>query len=74
MMEMLALIVQMGWRQAGLSVFLPLFVFLCTIKSRRWRAVMEEVDKGCIKFCVTVGTATRTDDILIHSQLKGAGC
>jgi len=31
---------------------------------------MEEVDKGCSKFCITVGTATRTAGILIHSQLK----
>ena len=22
-------------------------IFPCTIKSRRWRAIMEEVDKGC---------------------------
>ena len=34
-------------------------IFPCTIKSIRWRAVMEEVDKRCSKFCVTVGTATR---------------
>jgi len=27
-------------------------IFPCTIKSRRWRAVMEEVDKGCSEFCV----------------------
>jgi len=25
-------------------------IFLCTIKARRWRAIMEEVDKGCSKF------------------------
>ena len=31
---------------------------------------MEEVDKGCSKFCITVGTVTRTAGILIHSQLK----
>jgi len=37
---------------------------ICTVKSRRWRAVMEEVDKGCSEFCVTVGTATRTAGIL----------
>jgi len=42
-------------------------VFPCTIKSRRWRAIMEEVDKGCKEFCVSVGTVTRTDGILIHS-------
>jgi len=37
------------------SVLLP-----CTIKSRRWQAVMEEVDKGCSEFCVTVDTVTGT--------------
>ena len=31
---------------------------------------MEEVDKGRSKFCVTVGTVTRTAGILIHSWLK----
>ena len=31
---------------------------------------MEEVDKGCSVFCVTVGTATWTAGILIHSRLK----
>ena len=31
---------------------------------------MEEIVEGCSEFCVTVGTATRTADILIHSQLK----
>jgi len=31
---------------------------------------MEEVDKGCNEFCITVGTATRTAGILIHSWLK----
>ena len=41
-----------------------------TITSRRWRAVMKEVDKGCSEFCVTVGTATRTAGILVHSWLK----
>jgi len=45
-------------------------IFPCTIKCRRWRAVMEEVDKGCSEFCVTVGTATRISGILIHSRLK----
>jgi len=30
---------------------------------------MEEVDKGCSKFCITVGTVTRTASILTHSQL-----
>ena len=25
-------------------------IFPCTINSRRWRAVMEEVDKGCSEF------------------------
>jgi len=45
-------------------------VFPCIIKSRRRCAVIEEVDKGCYKFCITIGTATRTAGILIHSQLK----
>ena len=45
-------------------------IFHCTIKSRRWQAVMKEVDKGCSKFFVTVGTLTRTVGILIHSLLK----
>ena len=45
-------------------------VFSCTIKPRRWRAVMDEVGKGFSEFCVTIGTATRTAGILIHSQLK----
>ena len=31
---------------------------------------MEEVDKGYSEFYVTVGTATRTGSILIHSRLK----
>jgi len=31
---------------------------------------MEEVDKGCSEFCVTVGSVTRTASILIHSWLK----
>ena len=31
---------------------------------------MDEVDKGCSEFCVTVGTATRTVGLLIHSRLK----
>jgi len=35
-------------------------IFPCTIESRRWRAVVEEVDKGCSEFCTTVGTVTRT--------------
>jgi len=43
---------------------------IISIKSRRWRAKLEEVDKGCSEFCITVGTATRTASILIHSQLK----
>ena len=38
----------------------------CTIKSRRWRAIMREVDKGCSEFCVTLSTV----GILIHSRLK----
>jgi len=51
--------------QASASV-----VFPCAIKSRRWRAIMEEVDKGCSKFCITVDTVTRTAGILICNQLK----
>jgi len=39
---------------ASASVLSP-----CTIKSRTWRAIMEEVHKGCSELCVTVGTATR---------------
>ena len=45
-------------------------IFSCTIKSRRWQAMMEEVDKGCSEFCITAGTVTRTVGILIHSWLK----
>jgi len=45
-------------------------IFPCTIKSRRWRTVMEEVGKGCSEFCVTVGTVTRVAGILINSWLK----
>jgi len=44
-------------------------IFPCTIKSRRWQAIVEDVDKGFSEFCVTVGTVTRTVGILIHSQL-----
>jgi len=35
-------------------------LFTCTIKSRRWREEMDEVNKGCSEFCVTVGIVTRT--------------
>jgi len=45
-------------------------VFPCTVESRRWRAIMEEVDEGCREFWVTIGTITRTAGILIHSRLK----
>jgi len=45
-------------------------IFSYTIKSRRWRAIMEEIDKGCSEFYVTVGAVTRTVGILIHSRLK----
>ena len=45
-------------------------IFPCIIKSRRWQAIMKEVDKGCSKFCITVGTLTRTAGILICSQLQ----
>ena len=38
-------------------------IFPCSIKSRRWRAIMEEVDEGRSEFCVTVGAS-----ILIHSR------
>ena len=61
-------IVQMGWHHDGLLV--RLHIFPCTIKSRRWQAVMEEVDKGCSGFCLIVGTVTRTASILIRSRLK----
>ena len=50
--------------------YYELVIFPSTIKSRRWRTVMEEVDKGCRKFCITVGTVIRTAGILIHSRLK----
>ena len=43
---------------------------LCYLSLRRWRGVMEEVDKGCSEFCVTVSSVTRTASILIHSWLK----
>jgi len=45
-------------------------IFPCTIESRRWRAVMDEVDKGCSEPCVSVVTVTRTTGILIRSWLK----
>ena len=45
-------------------------IFSCTVKPRRWQAIMDEVGKGFSEFCVTIGTATRTAGILIHSQLK----
>jgi len=45
-------------------------IFPCSIKSRRWQSVMEEVDEGCSEPCVSVGTVTRTAGILIHSWLK----
>jgi len=45
-------------------------MFPCTTKSRRKQAVMEDVDRGCSEFCLTVGTVTRTAGILIHSWLK----
>ena len=41
-------------------------IFPCFIKSRRWQSTVEEADKGCSEFCVTVGTVT----ILVHSRLK----
>ena len=31
---------------------------------------MDEGDKGCSEFCITVGTVTRTASVLIHSRLK----
>jgi len=31
---------------------------------------MEEVDKGCSEFNITLGTVTRIAGILIHSQFK----
>jgi len=65
-----------GHRESGMDASRWIFgasasiIFPGTIKSRRWRAIMEEVDKGCGEFCVTVHTATRTASILIHSRLK----
>ena len=44
-------VVSSGIVGASASVMFP-----CNIESRRWRAVMEDVDKGCSEFCVTVGT------------------
>jgi len=38
-------------------------------KSRRWWAIMEEVDKGCNECCVTVTTTACRPCILIHSRL-----
>ena len=43
--------------------------FPYTIKSRRWQAMTEEVDKGCSKSYATAGTVTRTAGILIHGRL-----
>ena len=37
---------------------------------RLGQAIMEELDKGCSECCATVGTATRTAGMLIHSQVK----
>jgi len=37
-------------------------IFPC-IKPSRCRAIMEEVDKGCSEFCVSVGMVTRTAGI-----------
>jgi len=34
-------------------------IFPCTIKSRRLQVKMEEVDKWCSEFCITVATANR---------------
>ena len=53
-----------GWG-ASASVIFP-----CTIKSKRWWAVMEDVDKGCSELWITVGTVTSTAGILIHSRLR----
>jgi len=44
----------MGLASRGIVGASASYLF-CTIKSRRWRAVMEEVEKGCREFCVTVG-------------------
>jgi len=73
MMVVGALIVLMGWRPVQMDCLFASVIFPCTTKSRRWRAVMEEVDKGCSEFCTTVGTVTRTAGILIQS-VKGTGC
>ena len=71
-MEVGALIVRMKWRPDRgpiISAFASV-IFPCTIKSRRWRAIMAKVCKGCSEFCVTVDTVTRTGGILIRSRLK----
>jgi len=67
MVEVGAPIVQMGWRPDGLSDVgaSASVIFPCSIKCRRWQAVMKEVDKGCSEFCITVGTVTRTASILV---------
>jgi len=60
MMEVGAPIVRMGWRRcvgAPASVIFP-----CTIKSRSWQAVMDEVDKGRAEFCVTAATVAMYQD------------
>jgi len=59
-------IVWMGWPPRWIVGASASVIFPCSIKSRRWRAVMEEVDKGCSNFSIIVDTA----GILIHSQLK----
>ena len=56
----------MGWPPRWIVGASASVIFPCSIKSRRWRAVMEEVDKGCSNFSIIVDTA----GILIHSQLK----
>ena len=50
---------------ASASVVVP-----CTVKSKRWRSVMEDVDKGCSEFCVTVGTNSRYCDQGPYSLLR----
>lgn len=69
MMESVAPIVQMGASRQIVHVHAS-FIFPCTIKSMRWQAVMDEVDKECSDFCVIVGTVTGTVGILIHCWLR----
>jgi len=58
-----------GWKCGADSpdrVSVRLLFIPCIV---RWRTVVDEVDKGCSEFCITVGTVTRTDSI--HSPGEG---